>query len=474
MQTRNAETNNGKHISRRFILGVWALATAGLIAGACGANGSEESAPTVEVGDAPTTTAPEVEADGGTEQRAEAPADAEDAPTPIDPAEYLAEASSIEGAPDDRSLPPTAPESPTGAYGYSRYVFSQIDGEVLPTLIEGPRGQQTRCQDLDKECSYLELKALAESDRPIPDYLAMTRPEVEQLVEQLDQVNAAVDASPTIEEACAAGFRIASSQNANMGIHAINPNGSTVEFDPGRPQMVLYAKDGGEQLTRADQGDCIDGEWTGETGYESVGAVFTLLLTDEHPEGFAGPTDNWHIHLNTCAGASTEGGSKSVEDLIEEAESGNRGTFSRKACEAANGAFQEIIPVWMMHAYVDPDHDPQGGVFAMFNPSISPVFDDLDQLEEVRTVRVEGAVAAPINNFDYGSVTAEVGERIVFSNSDSVPHTVTAGSAATPSTAFDSGVLGAGQAWEISFDEPGSYELFCVLHPAMSATVEVG
>ena len=386
--------------------------------------------------------------------------------------DYSDDADAFVDAPDDRSLPPISPSGPTGSYGYSRYVYNQVGDEVLPTLIEGPRGFQYRCQEFELECSYLELKALNESGEEPPDYLGMTGDELAELVAQLDAVNAAIDAYPTLEAACAAGFGVSSSQNANMGIHVTNPNGSTVEFDPSRPQMVLYAKDGGERLTREEQGDCIDGEWTGEPGYESVGAVFTLLLTDEHPEGFAGPIDNWHIHFNTCAGSRTEGGVTSDADVAAESD-GTRGAFDRENCEATGGVFTEVIPVWMMHAYVDPAHDPQGGVFAMFNPAIPPVAESPAEIERLRTASLAGAVNAPINNFDFGRITAAVGEPIVFSNSDSVPHTVTAGSPAAPSPDFDSGVLGTGDSFELAFDQPGEYALFCALHPGMAATVTV-
>ncbi len=386
--------------------------------------------------------------------------------------DYAAEAAEFPDAVDDKSLPPIDPDQAIGSYGFSRYVYTKVDAEVIPTLIEGPRGLQYRCQSSELECSYTELKALSESGEPVPDYLGMTSAELTELVSQLDAVNKAVDEYPTLEEACAAGFVVSSSQNANMGIHVQNPNGTSLEFDPSRPQMVLYAKDGGEKLTRDELGACIDGEWTGEPGYESVGAVFTLLLSEEHPEGFAGPIDNWHIHFNTCAGSAKEGGAKSIEDIAAESD-GTRGAFSRDQCEADGGAFQEIIPVWMMHAYADPAYDAQGGVFAMFNPNLPPVIENPDDIERLRTVPIDGAVTAPINNFDFGDLTVDAGQSIVFSNSDSVPHTVTAGSPAEPLAAFDSGLLGTGESFELSFGEAGEYALFCALHPGMTATVTV-
>ena len=125
-----------------------------------------------------------------------------------------------------------------------------------------------------------------------------------------------------------------------------------------------------------------------------------------------------------------------------------------------------------MHAYVADGFDAQNGVFSMFNPSVWPTV-SADQLREGVAQEIEGAVNAPILNFDYGQITAAPGEPIVFSNSDSVPHTVTAGSSLDPSGAFDSGVIGTGQSFELSFDNPGVYSLFCVLHPDMTAQVTV-
>ena len=400
-------------------------------------------------------------ADSGDEERVE--------PT-VTVADYSDEAALVEGAPDDRSLPPELPSSPTGSYGFSRYVFNNVEGEIVPTLIEGPRGEQVRCQELDRECSFSELRALYESGDPIPDYLGMDRSTLGRLVDQLEAVQDAVDEYPTLEEACEVGFSLSSSQNPNMGIHAVNPFGTTLEFDPSRPQMVLYAKEGGERLTQAEQGECVNGEWTGEPGYESVGAVFTLLMSEEHPDAFAGPIDNWHIHFNTCAGSQEEGRVESVEDL---ATSTSRDAFNREACEASGGVFQDIIPTWMMHAYVDEEHDAQGGVFAMFNPSIWPVVDDPARIEELRTTEIDGAVNASINNFEFGAIEASVGDQVAFSNSDSVPHTVTSGRPSAPTGSFDSGLFAAGEVFSQTFDEPGEYEIFCALHPQMTGTVVV-
>lgn len=73
-----------------------------------------------------------------------------------------------------------------------------------------------------------------------------------------------------------------------------------------------------------------------------------------------------------------------------------------------------------------------------------------------------------------GDLTTDVGQSLFFSNVDSLPHTVTAGTPDAPSLdRFDSGLLDPGSNYAFSFDEPGEYSLFCSLHPDMVATATV-
>jgi plastocyanin len=453
-----------------------------LLAAACSSGDDDVSSGTTV---APTTEATdETDASGGDSGASENPdgetddGETDDGETDRVPdadgaailADYQRAAELVELPEGDASLPPSNPDGPTGAYGYSRYVYQASSGDVVPALIEGPLGEQVRCQDLDKDCSYGELKALYDSGDDVPDYLGMDRETLGELVDQLDRVNAAVMSYETIDDACAAGFFKSTNQNANMGIHMMDPTAGSIafggEFNPDKPQMVLFAKDGGEQLDGSEIGGCVDGAWTGEDGFEPVGAVFNLNLADEHPDGFAGPIDNWHIHYNTCI-------SRNAANAVEGSDMGEGAAVTAEQCSNAGGQFIPLIPSWMMHAYVADGFEAQAGVFSMFNPSVWPVM-DTTTLEDSRLQRSDADVDAPINNFDYGNIEAEVGETIRFSNSDSVPHTVTAGSAAAVSGAFDSGVLGTGQAFDLSFEEAGTYELFCALHPAMTATITVG
>lgn len=99
------------------------------------------------------------------------------------------------------------------------------------------------------------------------------------------------------------------------------------DFDPANPTVILFTSPGGNTLTPAERGDCVDEEWTGPDDYQVVGAVFLVPATDEHPEGFAGPFDNWHAHFNVCHSRSNF-----------------RGRVTAERCAAQGGVFLEEDP----------------------------------------------------------------------------------------------------------------------------------
>jgi len=412
-----------------------------VIAGACG-----DAEPQAVEEDPTTTTTTTVDIDPTTTVAA--------APTLPD---YSEEIAGLITSPNDATLPDLDPQDSAGVYGFSRYVYQRVDGDtVIPSLIEGPQGFQTRCQELEDECSYLELAALYESGDDIPSYLRMDRETLGELVDQLGQTEAYLAQFETIDDACAAGMRVSSGQSPNMGIHLYDFTAGN-RFDPAHPQMVLFAKEGGAGQGGAQIGTCANGQWTGDSeGYQAVGVVFNVAQSDEHPAGFAGDLDNWHIHFNLCQGANVAA------------------VTTREQCEGAGGSWQAETNSWMMHAYVAPEFDAQGGVFSMFNPSIWPITDPALMEQNFVIPTGDGTIAAPITNFDFGDLEVDVGDTLRFANTDSVPHTVTAGSSFLPTPDFfDSGLLGTTDTYDLSFDTVGEYELFCALHPEMTATVTV-
>lgn len=77
------------------------------------------------------------------------------------------------------------------------------------------------------------------------------------------------------------------------------------------------------------------------------------------------------------------------------------------------------------------------------------------------TVRIKNSA------FDPAVITVKVGSTVRWVNQDSVPHRVVFVDGA------DSTVLSATQSWSRKFDEAGTYDYTCTIHPSMRGTVIV-
>ena len=69
------------------------------------------------------------------------------------------------------------------------------------------------------------------------------------------------------------------------------------------------------------------------------------------------------------------------------------------------------------------------------------------------------------------AATVEVGKPVTWTNSDSVPHTVTAENA--PGGKLDSGSIAAGDTFEYTFKEAGTVEYVCTIHPNQTGTLTI-
>lgn len=84
-------------------------------------------------------------------------------------------------------------------------------------------------------------------------------------------------------------------------------------------------------------------------------------------------------------------------------------------------------------------------------------------------VRDANAVVMKDIKFDPQEIVVDAGTTVTWTNEDPVDHTVTADDGS-----FDSGNLGEGDSFSHTFDEPGTYEYKCTLHPPnMTGTVIV-
>ena len=72
------------------------------------------------------------------------------------------------------------------------------------------------------------------------------------------------------------------------------------------------------------------------------------------------------------------------------------------------------------------------------------------------------------------SVTVNVGDTVEWINVDTAAHTVTSGVPADgPSGVFDSSLIMVNASFAVTFEEPGSYDYFCMVHPWMVGDVQV-
>jgi plastocyanin len=71
--------------------------------------------------------------------------------------------------------------------------------------------------------------------------------------------------------------------------------------------------------------------------------------------------------------------------------------------------------------------------------------------------------------FDPAEVTVAVGDTVTWTNNDSVDHDVTADSFSSG----EAGGLAGGDTFEHTFDEAGSFDYVCTVHPGMEGTVVV-
>ena len=71
------------------------------------------------------------------------------------------------------------------------------------------------------------------------------------------------------------------------------------------------------------------------------------------------------------------------------------------------------------------------------------------------------------------AIIIDSGNQVTWVNEDSAFHSVTSGFYGEPSELFDSGHLDPYESFTVDFDEKGTYDFFCTLHPWMKGQVIV-
>ncbi len=70
-------------------------------------------------------------------------------------------------------------------------------------------------------------------------------------------------------------------------------------------------------------------------------------------------------------------------------------------------------------------------------------------------------------------ISIRQGESVTWLNEDAAFHTVTSGTYENPNGMFDSGHLDPNESFSIKFEESGTFDYFCTLHPWMKGKVVV-
>ncbi len=86
------------------------------------------------------------------------------------------------------------------------------------------------------------------------------------------------------------------------------------------------------------------------------------------------------------------------------------------------------------------------------------------------TEEMTGGTKVEIKNFAFSpaSITVKVGDSIIWTNNDTIPHSATA-----DDSSFDAGIMQPGESKTVKFDKAGTISYHCSIHPNMKATVIV-
>ena len=82
-------------------------------------------------------------------------------------------------------------------------------------------------------------------------------------------------------------------------------------------------------------------------------------------------------------------------------------------------------------------------------------------------------VGEDIFDFKLRSLTIAQGSIVRWVNQDPFPHTVTSGTPEEPSVLWDSGQIATGGGFARTFEQAGTFQFYCTIHPYMKATVTV-
>jgi hypothetical protein len=162
-----------------------------------------------------------------------------------------------------------------------------------------------------------------------------------ELQQQLEEAGAVVERFPNVAAAEAGGYRQISPYVPGIGAHWINGNFDAT-FEAGKPEMLLF--NGTDQDS------------------ELVGLSYATI-SEEPPEGFVGPNDQWHAHPGLCMlGGLVVGIDGTPEEL----------------CESIGGEIARgLRNLQMAHYWPVPGWQSEWGLFSAENPNLNVATSDI-------------------------------------------------------------------------------------------------
>ena len=122
-----------------------------------------------------------------------------------------------------------------------------------------------------------------------------------------------------------------------------------------------------------------------------------------------------------------------------------------------------------------PTDPPTPSATEAATPSASPSAAESESAEPSEEATAEEVrVRLESSNFDPTELTIAAGTTVLFLNADSYAHTVTEGSGGQ---AVDDPIvdreIAQNRSVRVTFDDPGTYEITCEIHPSMQMTITV-
>jgi plastocyanin len=118
-------------------------------------------------------------------------------------------------------------------------------------------------------------------------------------------------------------------------------------------------------------------------------------------------------------------------------------------------------------------------ILAMMAFSASGYFSAFAQGSDVNvTIVPGGSTKTGPQAYSMDPVNVKVGQKVIWTNKDSVQHTITSGAPGSPDSGkeFDSGLtklINPGATFEHTFTKAGTFTYYCQLHPTMTGKVIV-